>query len=130
YPPPMIKLLAGLALGLALPCGAALAQTSSPGGADQNAQPQAWAVHAQATLVLQGHDAFRSPYRGPQSLDPAARGDETADATLYVGVRPWAGLEVWANPEVDQGFGLSDTLGIAGFPSGEAYKVGARDPYL
>jgi high affinity Mn2+ porin len=91
---------------------------------------QAFALHEQATVVVQGHDAFTSPYRGPQSLDPAARGNETSDVTLYAGVRPWAGAELWINPEIDQGFGLSDTLGVAGFPSGEAYKVGARDPYL
>ena len=29
-----------------------------------------------------------------------------------------------STPEVDQGFGLDGTLGVAGFPSGEAYKVG------
>ena len=50
--------------------------------------------------------------------------------TLYAGLRPWAGAEVWVNPEIDQGFGLSDTLGVAGFPSGEAYKVGKSAPYL
>ena len=38
------------------------------------------------------------------------------------------------NPEIDQGFGLSNTLGLAGFSSGEAYKVGqlrgtALDPF-
>ena len=128
----MTKLFTGVLLAAALFSGAAIAQSADQGGAAQaaTAQPQTWAVHAQATFVLQGHDAFRSPYRGPQSLDPAARGNETADATLYVGVRPWAGMEVWANPEIDQGFGMQDTLGVAGFPSGEAYKVGARDPYL
>ena len=49
--------------------------------------------------------------------------------TLYAGVRLWQGAEVWFNPEIDQGFGLSGTLGVAGFPSGEAYKVGASVPY-
>ncbi len=34
------------------------------------------------------------------------------------------------NPEVDQGFGFNNTLGMAGFPSGESYKVGANTPYL
>ena len=37
--------------------------------------------------------------------------------------------KLWINPEIDQGFGLSGTLGVAGFPSGEAYKVGADYPY-
>lgn len=112
--------------------GAALATLSCavPACAQDGAAPEAFALHAQATLTWQGHAAFASPYRGPQSLDPGARGDETADITLYAGVRPWAGAEVWVNPEIDQGFGLSGTVGVAGFPSGEAYKVGSRDPYL
>ena len=41
----------------------------------------------------------------------------------------WEGAEFWINPEVDQGFGLSNTLGVAGFPSAEAYKVGNDYPY-
>lgn len=97
---------------------------------DKPAAPETYAVHMQGTFVLQGHDAFRSPYRGDQSLDPAARGDETADITLYAGFRPWKGAELWINPEIDQGFGLSNTLGVAGYPSGEAYKVGQQAPYL
>ena len=89
-----------------------------------------YAVHGQFTLVDQGNFAFRSPYQGPNSLNAVAEGRETADATLYLGVRPWSGAELWVNPEVDQGFGLTDTLGVAGFPSGEAYKVGAARPYF
>ncbi len=91
---------------------------------------QVVALHFQATATEQYHPAFHSPYRGDQSLDPGARGDETSDVTLYAGFRPWRGGEIWINPEIDQGFGLSNTLGAAGFPSGEAYKVGERTPYL
>jgi high affinity Mn2+ porin len=54
---------------------------------------------------------------------------ETTDVTLYAGVRLWQGAEAWINPEIDEGFGLSGTLGVAGFTSGEAYKVGADFPY-
>jgi high affinity Mn2+ porin len=85
--------------------------------------------HWQATFVDQFHPAFRSPYQGANSLNRGARGNETFDATLYLGVRPWAGAELWINPEIDQGFGLSNTLGVAGFPSGEAYKVGKAHTY-
>ena len=67
--------------------------------------------------------------RGSNSLAPN-QVKETIDATAYLGVRPWAGAELWANPEIDQGFGLSNTLGVAGFPSAEAYKVGKSAPYL
>jgi high affinity Mn2+ porin len=46
-----------------------------------------------------------------------------------MGLRLWQGAELWVDPEIDQGFGLSGTHGIAGFVSGEAYKQGADDPY-
>jgi high affinity Mn2+ porin len=97
---------------------------------DNQTLPEDWAIHGQVTNVTQFHPAFASPYRGANSLDPGSRGDETVDLTLYLGARPWSGGEIWANPEVDQGFGLSDTLGAASFPSGEAYKVGSSVPYF
>ncbi|MDR3526011.1 MAG: carbohydrate porin [Rhizomicrobium sp.] len=103
--------------------------TSAPLQAEGTA-PETWSLHAQATFVDQYHPAFRSAYRGANSLDPGSRGNETLDATLFAGVRLWQGGEVYANPEIDQGFGLSNTLGLAGFSSGEAYKVGKPAPYL
>jgi high affinity Mn2+ porin len=97
--------------------------------ADAPAVPDWLAIHGQATFTLQGTSSFPSPYTGPNSLTPE-QAKETIDATLYVGVQPWRGGELWINPEVDQGFGLSNTLGVAGFPSAEAYKVGKSAPYV
>jgi high affinity Mn2+ porin len=97
--------------------------------ASKDEKPQQWAFYAQTTVVYQYHPAFTSPYQGTNSLTPSAQGKETFDLTLYGGIRLWHGAEFWVNPEVDQGFGLSDTLGVAGFPSGEAYKVGSSQPY-
>jgi high affinity Mn2+ porin len=85
--------------------------------------------HGQTTFVWQGYPAFRSPYLGTNSLPGSGQGRETADATLFAGARLWKGAELWINPEIDQGFGLQNTLGVAGFPSAEAYKVGFDDPY-
>ena len=98
--------------------------------ADDLAPPETWSLHGQATFVEQYHPAFSSPYQGQNSLDPASSGRETFDATLFLGARIWDGGEVYVDPEIDQGFGLSNTLGVAGFPSGEAYKVGKASPYL
>jgi high affinity Mn2+ porin len=109
------------------PTPAPAAQPAAP--ADSNAA-QVWAIYGQATLTDQYHPAFRSEIQGKNSLDPGSRGDETFDATLYAGVRPWDGAEIWVNPEIDQGFGLSNTLGIAAFTSSEAYKVGETAPYV
>jgi high affinity Mn2+ porin len=88
-----------------------------------------WAVHGQATFLEQFHPAFTAPTSGTNSMAPVAQGRETFDATLYAGASPWSGGEAWANLELDQGFGLSNTLGAAAFPSAEAYKVGKSIPY-
>ena len=87
-----------------------------------------FAVHGQTTYVSQYVFPFRNPYFGQNSLAPN-QGRETWDATAFAGMRLWQGAELWVNTEIDQGFGLSSTLGVAGFPSGEAYKVGAAVPY-
>jgi Carbohydrate-selective porin, OprB family len=42
--------------------------------------------------------------------------------------RPWQGAEIWINPEIDQGFGLSNGFGAAGYLIGEAYKIGNLTP--
>ena len=97
---------------------------------DASAAVQDWALHGQATNVTQHHPRFTSPYSGTNSLIANGRTEETTDVTLYAGVRLWRGAEFWINPELDQGFGLSNTVGMAGFPSGEAYKIGANAPYL
>jgi high affinity Mn2+ porin len=88
-----------------------------------------WSLHSQTTFAAQYAPPFHAPYGGANSLDPN-EGRETWDATLYLGRQLWEGTELWGNPEIDQGFGLSDTHGIAGFPNGNAYKVGASYPYL
>ena len=86
-------------------------------------------LHGQFTFLWQGYPPIHSPYQGANSLPGGGQGRETSDATLYAGVRLWQGAELWINPELDQGFGLANTLGIAGFSSGEAYKVGFSYPY-
>ena len=105
--------------------------SSAPAFADDDnpSKDQNWAIHGQETFVLQANPAFRSPYEGLNSLNPRPHAKETFDLTLYAGFRPWKGAEIWVDPEIDQGFGLSNTLGVAGFPSGEAYKVGKLAPY-
>jgi high affinity Mn2+ porin len=103
-------------------------------GAPEDATPQQddtdrFSFHWQATYVEQETMGFNAPYAGPNSLTPNM-GRETSDTTLFAGARLWQGAEAWINGEIDEGFGLDDTLGVAGFPSGEAYKVGANHPYF
>src|SRR6202142_907443 len=90
---------------------------------------QTFAIHGQATYVEQEAGSFAAPYAGANSLSPDHT-RETTDSTLFIGARLWAGAEAWISPEIDQGFGLDATLGAAGFPSAEAYKIGRNSPYL
>jgi len=115
----------------ALEPAASVAPTSRPAAPAATAPTmnEAFAFHGQFTYVEQETSGFTAPYAGANSLSPK-QGRETTDITLYLGARLRPGAEVWINPEVDQGFGLDNTLGAAGFPSGEAYKVGKNQPYL
>jgi high affinity Mn2+ porin len=105
------------------------AQVSSATHAEDSTSVERFAFHWQATYVEQETLGFYAPYSGPNSLSPRS-GRETTDVTLLAGMRLWSGGELWVTPEIDQGFGLDDTLGVAGFPSGEAYKVGRNHPYF
>jgi high affinity Mn2+ porin len=114
-----------LRLGLNYRIDATRADAFTPPSAPE---ADTWAFHGQTTYVSQYALPFRAPYGGRNSLAPN-QGRETWDVTLYAGLKLWSGAELWVNPEIDQGFGLSSTLGVAGFLSGEAYKVGAVYPY-
>ncbi len=116
-----------IVLGIWL-CSGSFAVADVPDSADSGTEGR-FAVHAQFTYTEQESGGFHAPYSGTNSLTPNS-GRETTDVTLYLGARLWSGAEAWIDPELDQGFGLDNTVGVAGFPSGEAYKVGRNKPYL
>ena len=97
---------------------------TNSGSADDSwaIDPNSWNVHGQLTFIEQGYPAFRSPYQGTNSLTGANQIQNTTSATAFLGYRPWDGTEIYVNPELMQGFGLDNTLGVAGFPNGEAQK--------
>jgi high affinity Mn2+ porin len=82
----------------------------------------------QTAFIEQYAAPFRSPYGGRNSLAPN-QGRESLDFMYFIGAKLWQGAELWIDPELDQGFGLSNTEGVAGFPSGASFKVGAFVPY-
>src|SRR5258707_15507746 len=115
--------LARAGASLLLSAAGLISPRSDAAAATQEPSAESFAVHAQFTYVEQETSGFNAPYAGRNSLSPN-RGAETTDATVYLGAHLWPGAEGWVNGEIDQGFGLDDTLGVAGFPSGEAYKIG------
>ena len=89
-----------------------------------------WNVHAQTTFLPQAYPGIRSPYSGGNSLPGSGQLQATWTTTAFVGARLWQGGEFYFNPELAQGFGLNGTLGLAGFPNGEAQKAGAAFPKI
>ena len=89
-----------------------------------------WNAHGQLTFIGQGYGQFHSPYNGDNSLFGGSQYKNTTSATAFIGMRPWAGTEIYVNPEFMQGNGLSDTFGLGGFPNGEAQKSGFPIPRL
>jgi high affinity Mn2+ porin len=88
-----------------------------------------WEIHGQTTFLPQGYPAFHAPYSGPNSLTPAPQLQQTWSNSLFLNARLWEGGEIYYNPELLQGFGLNDTVGVAGFPSGEAQKSNFPYPH-
>jgi high affinity Mn2+ porin len=89
-----------------------------------------WNIHGQFTFIEQGYPAFHSQYEGANSLSGASQAQNTESATAFIGYRPWDGTEIYVNPEITQGFGLSDTHGIAAFPNFEAQKASFPMPRM
>ena len=92
------------------------------------APEQTWNWHAQNTDIVQYHPGFPASYSGPNSLSSANEVKETVSVDLYAGARLWRGAEAHVDGLMWQGFGLSKTLGIEGFPNGEAFRLGTDVP--
>jgi high affinity Mn2+ porin len=102
--------------------------TTSPTEQGENGADRIWNFHIQNTDVVQGYPAFSAQYSGPQSLPNVGEARETVSLDLMAGVRLWSGAEAHIDGLMWQGFGVNNVLGIEGFPSGEAYRIGTKVP--
>jgi high affinity Mn2+ porin len=84
----------------------------------------AWNFHFQFTGIIQYNPSFHSPYLGQNSFLPKAERAFSVTTTAFLGRKLWSGASVYFNPEMAGGQGLSSTLGIAGFPNGETFRIG------
>ncbi len=112
-----------LTLLVAAPC---VAQDVAPDASAERIQK--WNFHVQNTDVVQGYPAFPAQYSGPQSLPSGGEGRETVSLDVTAGVHLWSGAEGYIDGLMWQGFGLNNVLGVEGFPSGEAYRIGTSVP--
>lgn len=90
--------------------------------------PENSSAHFQATFLPQTHGSFDSPYSGQNSLSASSEFKTSFTSTLFLGHTLWNGGEIYFNPEMSGGEGLSQTKGIAGFPNAEIYRVDDAKP--
>jgi high affinity Mn2+ porin len=128
-PPWVLRMIAPVAMALiGIPAHAA--DPVPPVGAveKEGGKAEAFSIHFQATVATQAHPSFRAPYSGRNSMSPDSESATSVVMDLFTGVRLWKGGEVYFQPELSGGRGLSSTLGVAAFPSGEVYRVGDPTP--
>src|ERR1700748_2332985 len=86
--------------------------------------------HFQQTVITQTKPAFHAQYSGQNSLDNLSETQSSITTTFFGDMRLWKGFDVVFNPELSGGAGLGKTLGVAGFPNGETFRVGSASPAL
>lgn len=86
----------------------------------------------QANFIRQQHDAFDAKYSGPNSLSADSEHATSRVETLYTGFRITNQLEILADIESAGGAGLSNALGVAGFPNVDVVRnpTLGEDPYI
>ncbi|HVI43811.1 MAG TPA: carbohydrate porin [Chitinophaga sp.] len=89
-----------------------------------------YTFHFQQTLVTQWHPDFSAKYSGANSFRTHDDARTSITSTIYAGIRPLKNLELYVNPELAGGEGLSHATGIAGFPNGETFRVGDPKPKI
>ncbi len=107
----------------------ALALLGSRANAEDAVSPR-YNVHFQSTVIDQGHFKFHSQYFGTNSLRPETETATSITSTFFFGLRIVPGTELYLDPELSGGRGISGALGAAGFPNGETFRIGDARPVV
>jgi high affinity Mn2+ porin len=94
------------------------------------AKDQRYSFHFQETTITQYKPPFSAQYSGKNSLLTTQETQTSITTTLFGDARLWKGAEVVFDPELSGGSGLSRTLGVAGFPNGETFRIGSASPAI
>jgi high affinity Mn2+ porin len=100
----------------------------APGSNDALLKDSGWSYHFQFTGIIQWHPSFSAPYSGQNSLTPGQERAYSVTSTAFLGRKLWQGASIFFNPEMAGGKGVGRTLGIAGFPNGETFRIGSPEP--
>ncbi|HEY8929320.1 MAG TPA: carbohydrate porin [Mucilaginibacter sp.] len=98
--------------------------------AQDSLKTERFSFHFQQTVITQYKPSFSAKYSGLNSLSTGEETQSSITSTLFGAARLWKGAEAYFNPEISGGSGLSKTLGVAGFPNGETFRVGSSEPKI
>jgi len=115
-------------VGTTLPLVTAALSVAAEDATNSVAPGQNWNFHVQNTDIVQGYPGFSSKYSGPNSLPSGGETRESVSLDVMAGVRLWPGAEAHIDGLMWQGFGVNNTLGVDGFPNGEAFRLGSGVP--
>src|SRR5579863_4393162 len=111
-------------------------EKDAPNPAGFGFDPDRFNFHGQFTYTWQGYPAFHSAPGALVVASPPFLGFPNGgtvrgigEGTFYAGMRLWKGAELWINPEIDQGLGLGNSIGVGAYVNGEAFKIGSAEPY-
>ena len=96
----------------------------------QKTDDQRFNLHFQTTYIYQYKPAINAAYTGAHSFEAGEENHNSLTATLYLGARLWKGCELYINPEIAGGSGLSQAFGLGGSTNGETFRVGDPSPTL
>lgn len=109
--------------GAAAALAAALVPALGHAQAADTVETENWNAKFQSTYVWQDKRPFSAAYSGPNSLSPNRELSYSFTATAFLGWRPWAGGELYFDPEAAQGVPLSNLTGLGGLTNGEMART-------
>ena len=115
---------------LILASSTSIAQDTQPSGED-SFWSRFW-ISAQANFIRQQHGDFDAAYSGPNSFSADKEHATSRVETLYTGFQITKNLEILTDIKSAGGAGLSNALGIAGFPNVDVVRNPSlsEDPYV
>lgn len=80
-------------------------------------------LSGQINIIAQGHGSFRALYSGPNSLNPNSEIRASRIFTLYTALRLNHSSDIVFDLEEASGNGISNSLGLAGYPNIDVVRV-------
>jgi len=115
-------------VALLLCCCRLCAQTDSSSNPDASTVSSSWNLYYQATSIGQYHGTFNAPYQGPFSFQDYPERDASITTTLFLGLRLHDNLQLYFDPEIAGGKGLSSVNGLGNPSNGEIPRVTTATP--